>query len=163
MKKIIIILILIAICGCGTINGIISPEQQCSLLKSGGRMGIAYIKDAKINEASYNIIKTQIMPRLSNKKAEEISHADLDKLLVVINAKLDYRTKVTIQSGVNTILAWTPSIKKSEAKTSAWSQLIENLKCLFQGVLDGFASSQMSIKTKTISIGNPDFKVKWKK
>jgi len=164
MKTIIIILIFTVLCGCSTINGLISPEQQCRLLKSGGKIGISYIQkqDAKISESSYNLIKTQIMPRLSGKQAENLKHDDLNVILDIVNKNFGYQEKVTIQNGVDMILAWTPSIKSISEKTSTWSQLINNIKCLFQGILDGFISSQMSIKTKITPVKNPNFQIKWK-
>ena len=159
-KKILLFSSLIIFMGCGTINGVISPSMQCSLLKNGAKIGIGlagneFVKAEQLEDHIKhvsNIIKSQLIPKLKGKNSESVSRADVDWVLEILNKELTNDEKLVVQGSIDLLLSWVPSVT-AKTNDSVGSQIVTNLICLLEGILDGFASSFSSkgiIKLKLI-------------
>lgn len=156
-KRIFLFSFLIIFAGCGTINGIVSPSMQCSLLKNGAKIGIGlagneFVKAEQLEDHIKhvsNIIKSQLLPKLKGKNSESVSRADVDWVLEILNKELTNDEKLVVQGSIDLLLSWVPSVT-IKSSDSVGSQFVTNLICLLEGILDGFASSFSSKEIVTL-------------
>lgn len=138
-------LAIMLICSCSTIDSLIPPETQCALLKQGGNLGADFFmkKEEEATKTAVKITQNIILPKLSGKEAKDVSMEDLDNILKVVNKDFSNKAKKVIQAGINVAVSFAPGIEEAKVKqgSTAWERFIYNLKCVFQGFIQGVAMS----------------------
>lgn len=177
MNKFYYILILCSLffMGCESLNQIISPEMQCTLLRQTGKIGIEYglnreilsENDLKYYQKGIMIIKDKIIPQIQGlKEKEDITKKDLDFVLDELNANLKTEEKALFQLGLNTIISWMPQVNSINSVVP--KSIISNFLCLLEGVLAGFSkkiegidASTLNLSFEEIEMQSEKFKISW--
>ena len=157
-----IMVVLMVFSGCESINKIISPEMQCSLLKNGARIGIGIAADKYADAAAKEhaahvaiIMEKQILPKFRGEGAQILTRADLDWCLDLLNKELTNNEKIALQGGIDLIIAWTPNFPEAGAE-SVGGQIVKNIICLLEGLLDGLVGVSDAGTKVTAATATPE-------
>lgn len=148
--RFVLLFIMVFCMSCETLNSFISPEKQCSLLRTGARTGLKIALDQLDKDGKFeihkgnvaSILEKQILPKLKGGEGlKDVTREDLDWALALLDKELGEKEKIMLQNGIDLVLTWSPDFPKDKGASVA-GQLLNNIICFFEGILEGFVSSQ---------------------
>jgi len=138
MYRYILIGFVLCFSGCATLDGLISPEQQCSLLRRGtylgAQFGLKEVKDKVDCEKYIALLKEKAIDKLSEKS--EITREAWEGILKVLDDQAEEFMKGILRQGIMLMMQYVELPAGQEKGMSLGERFTYYAKCMFYGIVD---------------------------